>query len=93
MRKKIETQSIARKVNEALNDTENLVSRTLKAYTFKGRKSPEILSKLILALTDEDAYVLDPFLGSGMTLIASQEAKRKFLGIELDNYTYSVNKT
>lgn len=94
MKKKIETQSIANKVNDALADTENSVPRFIReTYTFKGRKSPEILKKVILALTDEDDYILDPFLGSGMTLIASQKAKRKFLGIELDNYTYSVNKT
>ena len=94
MKKKIETQSIANKVNDALADTENSVPRFIReTYAFKGRKSPEILKKVILALTDEDDYILDPFLGSGMTLIASQKAKRKFLGIELDNYTYSVNKT
>lgn len=94
MKKKIDTLGTANKVINILGDTENQVPRIIKeVYTFKGRKSPEILKKVILALTDEDAYILDPFLGSGMTLIASQEAKRKFLGIELDNYTYFVNKT
>lgn len=94
MKKKIETQSITNKVNIALADTKNLVPRMVKeTYSFKGRKAPEILTKVILALTDEDAYILDPFLGSGMSLIASQKANRKFLGIELDNYTYSVDKT
>lgn len=94
MRKKIETQSITSKVNNALANTKNLVPRIIKeTYTFKGRKAPEILTKVILALTDKNAYILDPFLGSGMSLIASQKANRKFLGIELDNYTYSVDKT
>lgn len=64
-----------------------------ETYTFKGRKAPEILTKVILALTDENSYILDPFLGSGMSILASQKANRKFLGIELDNYTYSVDKT
>ncbi|WP_370466390.1 restriction endonuclease [Lactobacillus sp. ESL0225] len=90
----METQSITSKVNNALTDTKNLVPRMIKeTYTFKGRKAPEILTKVILALTDENSYILDPFLGSGMSILASQKANRKFLGIELDNYTYSVDKT
>ena len=94
MKKKIETQNITKKVNNALSDVENKVPRTIKeTYTFKGRKAPEILAKVISSLTDKNAYILDPFLGSGMTLIASQKANRKFLGIELDNYTYSIDKT
>ncbi len=94
MKKKIDTHETWDKVSKSLNDSINLVPRAIKeTYTFKGRKSPEILKKVILALTNEDAYILDPFLGSGMTLIAAQGANRKFFGIELDNYTYSVNKT
>ncbi|MFW8617737.1 restriction endonuclease [Enterococcus innesii] len=94
MKKKIETQETRNKVNHALADAKNLVPRLVKeTYTFKGRKSPELLARVILALTGSDSFILDPFLGSGMTLIASQNAQRKFLGIELDNYTYSVDKT
>ena len=94
MKKKIETQGTRNKVNHALADAKNLVPRLVKeTYTFKGRKSPELLERVILALTGSDSIILDPFLGSGMTLIASQNAQRKFFGIELDNYTYSVDKT
>ena len=94
MKKKISTANITSKIANALSDTQNTVPRLIKeTYTFKGRKSPEIIKKVILALTEDNAYILDPFLGSGMTLIASQEAGRKFFGLELDNYTYSVDKT
>ncbi|WP_105207949.1 restriction endonuclease [Streptococcus suis] len=94
MKKKIETQRTRSKISHALADAKNLVPRLVKeTYTFKGRKSPELLERVILALTESDSLILDPFFGSGMTLIASQNAQRKFLGIELDNYTYSVDKT
>lgn len=93
MKKKIETSLIINKIANALSDTNNSVPRSIKeTFTFKGRKSPEIIEKVIRCLTEEDAFILDPFLGSGMTLLASQNANRKFLGIELDNYTYSVDK-
>ena len=91
--KKIKTSPIADKVVQALSDTDNIVPYEIKrTFSFKGRKSPEIINKVICALTDQSDYILDPFLGTGMTLIASQEANRKFLGIELDNYTYSVDQ-
>lgn len=93
MKKKISTKEIRKKINDALDGTQNTVPRIVKeTYSFKGRKSPDIIKRVIMALTGKNAYILDPFLGSGMTLIASQEIDRKFLGIELDNYTFSVDK-
>ena len=94
MKKKISTNHIVEKVTVALNGTKNNVPRSIKeTFTFKGRKSPEVIEKVLLALTENDNTVLDPFLGSGMSLIASQNINRKFVGVELDNYTYSVVKT
>lgn len=94
MKKKISTSKILSKVSTSIDNTENVVPRTIKeTFTFKGRKSPEIMAKVIDTLTNEDAVVLDPFVGSGMSIIASQKVNRKYLGIELDNYTYSIDKT
>lgn len=93
MRKKIPTSEIITKVTSALNDTENNVPRSIKeTFTFKGRKSPEIIEKVVLALTKDGDYILDPFIGSGMTIIATQKCNRRLLGVELDNYTYDVDK-
>ncbi|NLV85627.1 MAG: restriction endonuclease [Clostridiales bacterium] len=94
MKKKIPTSDIVLKVAKALDDTKNNVPRSTKeTFTFKGRKSPEIIAKVLSALTKEDAYILDPFFGSGMSIIATQNENRRLLGIELDNYTYHVDKT
>ena len=69
MRKKIPTAEIINKVTSNLSDVENSVSSTIKqTFTFKGRKSPEIIEKVIESLTEEGDKILDPFIGSGMTI-------------------------
>jgi len=43
-----------------------------------------LLRKIILNSSKVGDYVFDPFLGSGSTLIACEQTKRKCLGVELD---------
>lgn len=47
-------------------------------------KPPELIEYLISKSTNEGDIVLDPFLGSGTTLIAAQHLKRNAVGIEID---------
>ena len=42
----------------------------------------EILKKIILASTDENDLILDPFNGSGTTGIVASRLNRKYIGIE-----------
>jgi len=48
----------------------------------------EFIERLILIFTEEKDLVLDPFLGSGTTLIASILQKRLCYGFELNNSEY-----
>lgn len=77
----------------AVSNIENKIDRNIKStFSFKGRKSSAITEAVIKALTKEGDKVLDPFLGSGTTILATQKINRNLLGIELDNYTYNVSK-
>lgn len=63
---------------------------TKSVFNFKGRKCSDIAEIIIKALTNENSYVWDPFMGSGTYPIASASIPCKTLATELDNYTYSI---
>jgi site-specific DNA-methyltransferase (adenine-specific) len=48
------------------------------------QKPEEMLKRIILASSNEDEIVLDPFLGSGTTAFIAKKYKRKWIGIERD---------
>lgn len=48
------------------------------------QKPEKLLAKIILASTDENALILDPFAGSGTTAVVAKKLNRAFVGIEAD---------
>jgi len=57
--------------------------RNDKAY-HPAQKPSELLKRLIWLTTCENDTVLDPFLGSGTTMLACMELKRNCIGIEIN---------
>lgn len=49
-----------------------------------------VLTPLIQSFSRPGDLVLDPFCGSGSTLLAAKEQRRRFIGIELDPRYYDV---
>ena len=48
------------------------------------QKPEKLLAKIILASTNEDDLVLDPFAGSGTTAVVAQKLNRRFSAVECD---------
>jgi site-specific DNA-methyltransferase (adenine-specific) len=57
------------------------------------QKPLSLLSRLILASTKRDAWILDPFTGSSTTGIAANLLSRRFLGIDLEAEYLEMSKS
>lgn len=77
----------------AIHDAENSVSNTCThTFNFKGRKSSNIASKIIGKIAEKNSVVCDPFFGSNAFGLAAAENDIKFIGCDIDNYTFDVVK-
>ena len=85
-------------INETI-DKYFLVSKPTKKekghFNIHKTVKPLEICKYLISLTtfDENSTVLDPFAGSGTTLVAAKQLNRKFIGIELNKeYVEIINK-
>ena len=51
-----------------------------------------LLERIILMCTDESDIVLDPFVGTGTTVIAAKRLGRRFIGIDIDEKYVNITK-
>lgn len=56
------------------------------------QKPQKLIERLIIASSNEDDVVLDPFMGSGSTGVACRNLNRNFIGIEIDENYFNVAK-
>ncbi len=56
------------------------------------QKPLSVLTRLILASTKPNAWILDPFAGSSTTGIAANLANRRFLGIDQEDEFLNISK-
>ena len=56
------------------------------------QKPLSVLTRLILASTQQNAWILDPFTGSSTTGIAGNLLNRRFLGIDLEEEYLRISK-
>ena len=56
------------------------------------QKPLSVLTRIILASTKPNAWILDPFAGSSTTGIAANFANRRYLGIDMEKEFLEISK-
>jgi adenine-specific DNA-methyltransferase len=84
----------------ATNNTRRLAFKRKNVFTYEAdspqsrhhptQKPVELLRELIQLSTGPNDIVLDPFAGSGSTLVASSQLRRRFIGIELNPHFHKI---
>lgn len=69
----------------------NKKSKDINGKNLHDTEKPiELMQILVENSSQENDYVLDPFMGIGSTGIAAKKLNRNFIGIELDNGYYKI---
>lgn len=81
------------------NDTNSYLRPEIKCpspsgkekYNHPTQKPIVLMEKLVKIFTNENDTILDPFMGSGSTGVASIKHNRNFIGIELDEKYFNIS--
>ncbi len=56
------------------------------------QKPEKLIARLLLASSDKNSLVLDPFLGSGTSCVVAKKLQRKYIGVEIDSYFADISQ-
>lgn len=77
-------------VQNLWDDIRMISSQSNERLGYPTQKPVSLLKRIIKTATDEGDVVLDPFCGCGTTIMAAQELKRKWLGIDITHLAISL---
>ena len=68
------------------------VPRSKEVYHYPTQKPIKLYERMIKASSNEGDTVLDPFCGSGTTLVAAKNLGRNFIGIDISSDAVKMSK-
>lgn len=79
----------AKRINNPSSKTVHMFTNPVKK-DHPAQKPVELMEFYITNSTSKNDIVLDPFMGTGTTGVASKNTDRRFIGIELDKTYYEI---
>lgn len=82
-------------LNKGIELSSNIIRTETKEFDrglHEAQKPIHLMKTLIELVTIEGQVVLDPFMGSGSTIVAAKQLKREYIGFEIDKEYYKVAK-
>ena len=75
--------SKGRRVHDVITDINPLSGQSKERTGYPTQKPIELYKRIVAASSNEGDLILDPFCGCGTTLMAAEELKRHWIGIDL----------
>jgi DNA modification methylase len=89
----VQTSLIGERVEEDWNFAKaNTSYLTHGLHEYPARMIPQIAKRLILTYSKETGRIIDPFCGSGTTLVEARLAKRYSVGIDINPFSVLLSK-
>ena len=89
----VQTNLIGERVEEDWNFAKASTSYlTHGLHEYPARMIPQIAKRLILTYSNEREKILDPFCGSGTTLVEARLAKRYSVGVDINPFAVLLSK-
>lgn len=82
----------ARNINNLGSKNYFMIKNEVGKKQHPSQKPIALMKKLIENSTNRGDIVLDPFVGSGSTILACIQSDRKFIGFEIDEFYYEISK-
>lgn len=79
-------------VDNIWTDIPPINAQARERLPYPTQKPETLLERIILASSNEENIVLDPFCGCGTALVASQKLNRKWIGIDITHLAISIMK-
>ena len=79
-------------LNDVWADIGNEQTTNRKNICYPTQKPLKLLERIIVTSTNEGDIILDPFCGSGTTLVASSKLNRNWIGIEKNHHGVDIIK-
>lgn len=80
-------------IHSVWTDIPIINSMSKERMGFQTQKPMKLLERIIRASSNEGGIILDPFCGCGTTIMAAQELKRKWIGIDITHLAISLIKS
>jgi len=77
-------------IHELWNDIAPINSQAKERMGFQTQKPIALLERIIMTSSNEGDLILDPFCGCGTTIIAAQQLKRRWVGIDITHLAIAL---
>ncbi len=79
-------------IQEIITDIRPLGAHAKERLSYPTQKPLALLERIILASSNEDDIVLDPFCGCGTAIAAAHKLRRRWIGIDITHLSIALQK-